>query len=46
MPILIKDQSDVIADQINDSIIHDFKSQLIVLINEILNKELPFTEKI
>ena len=46
MPFLIKEGRDVIADQINDSIIEDFKTQLIELINEILNKEIPFTEKV
>lgn len=46
MPFLIKENRDIIADQISDSMIEDFKSQLIGLINEILNKEIPFTEKI
>ena len=46
MPFLIKENRNIIADQINDSIIEDFKTQLIELINEILNKEIPFTEKV
>ena len=45
MPIQFKVESDVAA-LIDDSIMNDFKSQLIELLNEILNTEIPFTEKL
>lgn len=46
MPFLIKEGREIISDVIDDSMIENFKSELIGLINEILNMEIPFTEKL
>lgn len=46
MPFQIKEGREVIVNQVDDSILGDFKTELIVLLNEILNVEFPFEEKI
>lgn len=46
MPFLMKEGREIITDQIDDSIIENFKTELIELINELLNNEIPFLEKI
>jgi len=40
------DKSAAVLDVVDDAVLDEFKSQLIVLINQILNPELPFTEEI
>ena len=40
------DRSAPICDLISDKILEEFRAQLIVLINEILNPEVPFVEKV
>lgn len=46
MPFQIKEGREVILNEVDDSVLEDFKTELIVLLNEILNVELPFEEKI
>ncbi|UPQ80312.1 PD-(D/E)XK nuclease family protein [Flavobacterium azooxidireducens] len=46
MPFQIKEGREVIVNQVDDSVLDDFKTELIVLLNEILNVEFPFEEKI
>jgi len=46
MPFQIKEGREVIVNQVDDSVLGDFKTELIVLLNEILNSELAFEEKI
>jgi hypothetical protein len=40
------DKSVPVLEIVDADILQEFKSQLIVLINEIVNPEVPFTEKI
>ncbi|MBA4155327.1 PD-(D/E)XK nuclease family protein, partial [Flavobacterium sp.] len=46
MPFQIKEGREVILNEVDDSVLEDFKTELIGLLNEILNVELPFEEKI
>ena len=46
MPFQIKEGREVILNEVDDSVLEDFKTELIVLLNEILNVDLPFEEKI
>ncbi len=45
MPFRIKEDKTVITEVVNDEIIGYFLNELIFLINEILNPEIPFVEK-
>ena len=45
MPFQIKEGREVILNEVDDSVLEDFKTELIGLLNEILNVELPFEEK-
>jgi hypothetical protein len=40
------DKSGPAQDFVNDDMLDEFKTQLVTLINEILNTDIPFTEKI
>ncbi|GGD21205.1 PD-(D/E)XK nuclease family protein [Flavobacterium orientale] len=46
MPFQIKEGRDVITNEIDDSILENFKTELLDLLLEILNQEIPFEEKI
>jgi hypothetical protein len=46
MPFQIKEGRELVSDLVDDSVLNDFKTELIVLLNEILNVDLPFEEKI
>lgn len=46
MPFVIKEGREIVTDLIDNAVIEDFKTQLIVLVNELLNPEIPFTEKL
>jgi len=46
MPFQIKEGREVILNEVDDSVLEDFKTELIELLNEILNVEIPFEEKI
>jgi ATP-dependent helicase/nuclease subunit B len=46
MPFQIKEGRELVSDVVDDSVLNDFKTELIVLLNEILNVDLPFEEKI
>ena len=46
MPFQIKEGRELVSDVVDDSVLNDFKTELIVLLNEILNVDLHFEEKI
>ena len=46
MPFQIKEGRELVSDVVDDSVLNDFKTELILLLNEILNVDLPFEEKI
>lgn len=45
MPFQIKEGREVILNQVDNSVLEDFKTELIGLLNEILNVAIPFEEK-
>lgn len=46
MPFQLKEGREVVSNLVDESVMNDFKSQLIFLLNQILDVELPFEEKI
>ena len=46
MPFQIKEGRELVSDLIDEEVLNDFKTELIGLLNEILNVDLPFEEKI
>ena len=46
MPFQIKEKKELLSDLIDNSVLNDFKTELIGLLNEILNVDYPFEEKI